>query len=251
MRWASEGIVLATRRHGEQALIAEILTQEHGRHAGLVRGGQGPRLRVLYQIGNHVAITWSARLSDHLGTFTGELLTGCAARFIDDRCRLGCLAAAAAVVAASLPEREPHPRVYAGMSALLNALDRDADYLAQYVRLELNLLAELGYGLDLSRCVATGAREALTHVSPRSGQAVSAAAAAPYRERLLPLPQFLLDGAATPSSTDIIDGLLLTGFFLDRRVFHVHGWKMPAARARFVDLLRRTSTLAAQRIESE
>lgn len=250
MHWTDEGIVLATRRHGERALIADVLTVEHGRHAGLVRGGQGPKLRMLYQIGNQVTVTWSARLLDHLGTFTGELLAGRAARFIDHHLRLGCLAAAAAVIAASLPEREPHPRVYAGLAALLDALDRDTDYLARYVRLELDLLAELGYGLDLSRCAATGARDDLTYVSPRSGQAVSAAAAAPYRERLLPLPRFLLEDGAPPSRAEIVDGLTLTGFFLDRRVFHAHGRKMPAARARFVDLLRRTGTLTAQRVES-
>lgn len=250
MHWTDEGIVLATRRHGERALIAEVLTVGHGRHAGLVRGGQGPKLRVLYQIGNQVTVTWSARLLDHLGTFTGELLAGCAARFIDDRVRLACLTAAAAVIAASLPEREPYPQVYAGLAASLDALDRNSDYSARYVRLELDLLAELGYGLDLSRCAATGAREDLAYVSPRSGQAVSAAAAAPYRERLLRLPQFLLDDSATPSQTDIIDGLALTGFFLDRRVFHAHGRKMPAGRMRFVDLLCRTATLTAQRVES-
>ena len=250
MRWTGEGIVLATRRYGEQALIADVLTLERGRHAGLIRGGQRPKQRTLYQIGNQVAVTWSARLADRLGTFTGELLMGRAARFIDDRLRLGCLTAVAAIVAMSLPEREPHPRVYAGMLTLLEALDRDADYPPQYVRLELGLLAELGYGLDLSRCAATGVREALAYVSPRSGQAVSAAAAAPYRERLLPLPPFLLGDAPAPSLVDVIDGLTLTGFFLDRRVFHAHGRKMPAARTRFVDLLRRTGTLAAQRVES-
>jgi DNA repair protein RecO (recombination protein O) len=154
------------------------------------------------------------------------------------------------MVAASLPEREPHPRVHADIIALLKALDCDTAYPPAYVRLELDLLAELGYGLDLSRCAATGARNDLTHVSPRSGQAVSAAAAAPYRERLLVLPRFLLDDTTAPSRSDIVDGLTLTGFFLDRRVFHAHGRKMPAARMRFVDLLRRTGTLAAQRFES-
>ncbi len=250
MHWTDQGVVLATRRHGERALIVDVLTKERGRHAGLVRGGQGPKSRVLYQIGNQVALTWSARLADHLGTYTGELLTGRAARFIDDRAHLGCLAAAAALAEATLPEREPHPRFYAGMIGLLDGLGRDDAYPARYVRLELDLLAEIGYGLDLSRCAATGAREDLTYVSPRSGQAVSTAAAAPYRERLLPLPEFLLDPAAAPTQGQILDGLKLTGFFLDRRVFHPHGRKMPAARTRFVDVLRRTATLAAQRIES-
>ncbi len=249
MRWADQGIVLATRRHGERALIVDVLTAKHGRHAGLVRGGQGPKTRMLYQIGNQVALTWWARLAEHLGTFSGELLTGRAARFIDDRRRLGCLAAAAAIVASTLPEREPHQRFYEQMVGLLDGLGRD-DYAARYVRLELDLLAELGYGLDLSRCAATGTRGDLAYVSPRSGQAVSTAAAAPYRERLLPLPRFLLEAAAIPSRAEVLDGLRLTGFFLDRRVFHPNGRKPPAARTRFVDLLSRTGTLATQRIES-
>ncbi|MGH7002116.1 MAG: DNA repair protein RecO, partial [Stellaceae bacterium] len=173
MHWVDEGIVLATRRHGERALIVDVLTNEHGRYSGLVRGGQGPKSRVLYQIGNQVSVTWSARLIYHLGTYTGELLVGRAARFIDDRARLACLAAAAAMAAATLPEREPHPRFYAGMIGLLDQLVRDDIYPARYVRLELDLLAELGYGLDLSHCAATGVRQGLTYVSPRSGQAVS------------------------------------------------------------------------------
>ena len=250
MHWVDQGIVLATRRHGERALIVDVLTTEHGRYAGLVRGGQGPKSRVLYQIGNQVSVTWSARLIDHLGTYVGELLAGRAAHFIDDRARLACLAAAAAMAAATLPEREPHPRLYAGMIGLLDRLGRDDAYPARYVRLELDLLAELGYGLDLSRCAATGVRQGLTYVSPRSGQAVSTEAATPYRERLLVLPPFLLDGTAAPDHAQILDGLKLTGFFLDRRVFHPHGRKMPAARTRFVDVLRRTGTLTAQRIES-
>jgi len=250
MHWVDQGVVLATRRHGERALIVDVLTKEHGRHAGLVRGGQGPKARVLYQIGNQVSLTWSARLVDHLGTYAGELLIGRAARVIDDRLRLACLAAAAAVAVATLPEREPHPRFYAGIIELLDDLGRDDNYPARYVRLEFDLLAELGYGLDLSCCAATGVRDGLTYVSPRSGQAVSTEAAAPYRERLLALPAFLLDEALVPDRAQILDGLKLTGFFLDRRVFHAHGRKTPAARTRFVDVLRRTGTLTAQRIES-
>ncbi|MDE1930180.1 MAG: DNA repair protein RecO, partial [Alphaproteobacteria bacterium] len=145
MHWVDQGAVLATRRHGERALIVDVLTKEHGRHAGLVRGGQGPKSRVLYQIGNQVSVTWSARLSDHLGTYTGELLVGRAARFIDDRARLSCLAAAAAMAAATLPEREPHPRFYAGMMDLFDRIGREDAYPSCYVRLELDLLAELGY----------------------------------------------------------------------------------------------------------
>ena len=239
MRWSDEGIVLSARRHGERGLIVHLLTRERGRHAGRVRGGQGPRTRMRYQTGNRLAITWSARLSEHLGYLAGELLRGHAARFIDDRLRLACLSSAASMAESCLPEREPHPRAYAGLNTLLEALDDDRDYAALYVRWELDLLAELGYGLDLSHCAGNGTTENLTYVSPRSGQAVSEEAAAPYREKLLRLPRFLLDESIRPDAGGILDGLRLTGFFLDRRVLAPHERKIPTARLRFADVLKR------------
>ena len=192
--------MLSARRHGERGLIVHLLTREHGRHAGLVRGGQGPRTRMRYQTGNRLAVSWSARLSEHLGHLAGELLRGHAARFMDDRVRLACLASAAALAEATLPEREPHPRAYAGLNALLEALDEDAGYAALYVRWELDLLAELGFGLDLSHCAATGARESLTYVSPRSGQAVSEPPPRPIARSCCALPRFLLAEATTPAT---------------------------------------------------
>jgi len=248
MRWSDEGIVLSARRHGERGLIVHLLTRERGRHAGLVRGGQGPRKRMRFQTGNRLAVSWSARLSEHLGYLAGELLRGHAARFIDDRARLACLSAAAAVAEVTLPEREPHPRAYAGLNTLLEALDDDADYAALYVRWELDLLAELGYGLDLSHCAATGARDNLAYVSPRSGHAVSEAAAAPYRAKLLRLPRFLLLAEnQPPAADDILAGLALTGYFLEHRVLAPHERKIPAARARFVDVVKRSTADAQSR----
>lgn len=244
MQWEEEGIVLAARRHGEGGLIVQLLTRGHGRHAGLVRGGQGPKLRTVYQIGNRVAVTWKARLAEHLGAVTGELVRGHAARFIDDAARLGCLAAAAATAEATLPEREPHPAAFAGFSALLDALDADDGWAVAYVAWELALLAELGFGLDLSRCAATRSWENLIYVSPKSGQAVSADAGAPYRDKLLRLPPFLLPGVhVAPTSQDVLDGLTLTGFFLERQVLAPHGHFLPAARGRFVDLVERIATM--------
>ncbi|MGE5201872.1 MAG: DNA repair protein RecO [Acidobacteriota bacterium] len=243
MHWSGAGIVLAVRRHGESALVAHLLTREHGRHAGLVHGGQGRKGRTIYQVGNAVAVTWRARLEEQLGTFSGELAEGHAARVIDDPLRLACLAAAVAMAEAALPEREPHPRAYDGLEALLDALDRDSGWTALYARWELALLAELGFGLDLARCVVTGAGEDLVYVSPKSGQAVSRAAGEPYRSQLLPLPRFLLDaGEAEPRAAEIADALRLTGFFWERRVFQPHGRKLPAARTRFIDRLGREAT---------
>ena len=238
---------LTARRHGESALIVELLTAEHGRHAGLVRGGQGRKLRTVYEIGNRVAAQWRARLEEHLGALTGELLQAHAARFIADPARLACLAAATAM-AESLPEREPHPQAFAGLGALLESLDADRGWAVGYVEWELLLLTELGFGLDLSRCAATGETADLAYVSPKSGHAVSARAGEPYRDKLLRLPHFLLVRAEqnTPSPEDVLDGLKLTEYFLDRRVFEPHGRTMPPARARFVDLLRRMAKISRE-----
>ncbi len=248
MEWADEGFVLATRRHGESALVVHLLTRAHGRHAGLVRGGQGRRTRTVFQIGNRLSLTWKARLAEHLGALTGELLHGHAARFIEDPPRLACLSATAAMAEAALPEREPHPRIFDGFASLCVALERDEGWARGYIEWELALLAELGFGLDLSRCAATGRTDELTFVSPKSGQAVSAEAGAPYREKLLRLPPFLLPNAheSRPEARDLLDGLALTGFFLDHRVFAPHGRKLPAARGRFVDVLRRITTISVE-----
>ena len=237
--------MLSARRHGENALVVQLLTRAHGHYAGLVRGGQGRKLRTVYQIGNRLDLTWKARLAEHLGAITGELSRGHAARFMDDPTRLACLVAVAAMAEATLPEREPHPRAYEGLLALLEALDGDTGWARHYVEWEFALLTELGFGLDLTRCAATGETNDLVYISPKSGQAVSAAAGEPYRDKLLRLPDFLLPGKESMSSPqDVIDGLALTEFFLDRRVFRPQDRKIPAARSRFVDLLQRMAKVS-------
>ncbi len=243
MHWSEPGIVLAVRRHGETALVAHALTRDHGRHAGLVHGGQGRRGRTVFQVGNAVQLTWRARLDEHLGTYAAELVTGHAARVMEDPLRLACLASAAAMAEAGLPEREPHPRAYDGLAELLDALDRDRDWAPGYAEWELALLAELGFGLDLARCAATGATTDLVYVSPKSGQAVSRAAGEIYRAKMLPLPAFLISNAR-PDREGILDALHLTGFFWDQRVFRPNGRKLPAARTRFVDRLGREAAVS-------
>lgn len=245
MQWSDEGFVLAARRHGERALVVELLTREHGRHAGLLRGGQSPRTRAQWQIGNRLLVTWKARLAEHLGSLSGELVESHAARLLDDRARLAALASAAALAAASLPEREPHPRAYAGLNALVAALDEDDRWAVAYVEWEMALLEELGFGLELAHCAATGVSENLVYVSPKSGQAVSADAGAPYRDKLLRLPPFLRRDSRRnrPAPSEVLEGVALTGFFLERRVFAPHGRKLPAARTRYVDVLRQVLTM--------
>lgn len=241
MQWSDEGIVLAARAHGERALVVQLLTREHGRHAGLLRGGQSPKTRAHWQIGNRLSVTWRARLAEHLGFIIGEVVAAHAATLLDDPLRLGALASAAALAASALPEREPHPRAYRGLLHLIEALGEDDRWAIAYVEWEIALLEELGFGLDLSSCAATGATADLVYVSPRSGQAVSEAAGAPYRDKLLPLPGFLRGESGRPQERpapqDVLDGLRLAGFFLDQRVFAPHQHKLPAARSRYVDAL--------------
>jgi len=238
MEWHDTGFVLAARRYGESGVIVELLTRDHGRHAGLVRGGQSPRLRAVLQAGNEVAAVWRGRLIEHLGTLTCETLRAHSAQILDDPDRLAALTAAAALVAAALPEREPHPDVFASFAALLAALDSATDWPVRYVGWERDLLAALGFGLNLTRCALTGATTDLAYVSPRTGRAVSREAGLPYRDKLLVLPNFLWRDASADGG-EIILGLGLTEHFLMHHVFLPQGRTLPAARRRLAERLRR------------
>ena len=238
MHWTDKGFVVALRRHGESSLIVELLTREHGRHLGLARGGQSPRQRAVLQPGNEVAAVWRGRLPEHLGMVGCELVRAHAARFIDDAGRLAGLAAAAALVAATLPEREPHADVFASFAALLEALDSGSEWPARYVGWECSLLAALGFGLDLTRCAVTGAAVDLAYVSPRTGRAVSREAGRPYQHKLLSLPEFLWRPAPADAA-QIAAGLRLTEHFLLHHVLLPQDRALPPARARLADRLRR------------
>ncbi len=237
MDWTDDGIILSARKHGETSVIATVLTQSHGRHLGLVRGGAGKRLSGILQPGNRVRATWKARLAEHLGTFTLEMTEAFAAKVLADPLRLAGLSAACATAEGALPEREPHQPVFDGLLVLLNSLD-DGDWPSAYVKWELGLLGELGFALDLSQCAATGGNDQLAYVSPKSGRAVSMAAAEPYKKSLLILPEFLLHPGAAGSAEEVSQGLTLTGFFLDRNVYQHTAKGLPAARQRLAERLR-------------
>jgi DNA repair protein RecO (recombination protein O) len=244
MDWSDEGIFLGAKPLGEANAVAEIFTLGHGRHLGLVRGGRSRRLRPLLQPGNRLGVTWRARLSEHLGGFNLELIEAHAARVLDDASALAAIGSLAGL-ARLLPERDPHPALYAASLQILGAFDRPSLWPALLVRWELLLLQELGFGLDLSECAATGADADLVYVSPRSGRAVSRAAGQPYDGKLLKLPAFLRDGGANAGEGDFIAGFALTGHFLERDVLAPHGLAMPQARERLLGLLARRATNSA------
>ncbi|HEY5609484.1 MAG TPA: DNA repair protein RecO [Alphaproteobacteria bacterium] len=232
MEWTDDGIVLGTRRHGEANAILEVMTRDRGRHLGLVRGGGGSRLRPVLQPGNSVRVVWRARLDEHLGHYAVEPLR------MHGASQLAAAHVVYGVIHLSalcrlLPERDPHPDVYDRLADILDHLDDPLAAATQLVRFELQMLAELGFGLDLTSCAATGARSELDYVSPKSGRAVSRGAGAPWQDRLLRLPAFLSD-TVTPSLDDIVDGFALTGFFLARHVLEPRSLAFAEARAGFV-----------------
>lgn len=244
MQWSDDGFVISARKHGETAAIVTLLTREHGRHAGLVRGGAGRRQRGTLQIGNRVRATWRARLAEQLGTLTCELTGAHAAGLLDEKMPLLALGASTGLLEMALPERAPHPEVFDRFAGLIEALP-EPGWEAAYVRWEVALLADLGFGLDLGECAATGAVDGLAYVSPRTGRAVSAAAGETYRDRLLALPPFLLDHDSATDARQLLDGLTLTGHFLVTHVLGPDGRKLPAARTRLVDGITEATTISS------
>lgn len=238
MEWVDDAIILSARRHGERGVIVDALTRSHGRHAGLVRYGASKQMRGVLEPGNEVSVKWRARLPEHLGNYSVEPVRARAAAVMRDPLKLAGLTSACAVAQQVLPEREPHGAVYEGMRAMLDAVETIEMWPAALVRWELGLLEELGFGLDLSRCAATGAIDDLIYVSPRTGRAVGRVAGRPYHGRLMPLPGFLLGAQMQAQMADILTGLDLTGFFLARHALEPHGKAMPAARSRLCERLK-------------
>ncbi len=229
MEWHDHGIVVAARRHGESSSIVSILTENQGRHLGVLRTTR--KTRALLQAGTEVTATWKARLPEHLGTWSLESTAITCATILNSPASLAALSAACAWTELILPEREQHVAIYKQLSSLLHSLAGPA-WWPDYVRFELQLLQDLGFGLDLSYCAATGDTENLTYVSPRTGRAVSRESGRPYHDRLLTLPAFLTDEHQHPDAVSIKDGLRLTGYFMERWVLAQHNSKMPAARKR-------------------
>jgi DNA repair protein RecO (recombination protein O) len=237
--WREDGTLLSVRRHGESSAILELFTEAHGRTLGVGRGGASRRLAPLLQPGAQLDAAWSARLDDHLGTFTVEPLRSRAASIMGDRRALAGLSAICALLSFTLPEREPHAALYRRSFALFDLLGQNEAWPVVYLRWELALLEEMGFGLDLGSCAVTGARDDLAYVSPKTGRAVSAEGAGEWADRLLPLPPIMLGQGSGPTA-EILEGLRTTGHFLTHWLAPALGDRpLPAARQRLIDALAR------------
>jgi len=237
MEFHEEAFVLSARAHGDTGVVVDLLTETHGRHAAFVAGGASRRMKPFLQPGARVIADYRARTSDHLGSARLEPVGEGPSVLFDDGLALTGLAAAAAVAQGALPEREPHPGAFLAFEALMAAFQIPAVWPAIFVRFEAGLLDDLGFGLDLSRCAVTGTMDDLIWVSPRTGRAVSREAGAPYADKLLKLPPFMLGAQAGLSEGDVRSGLDLTGHFLEQFVFHPQNKPIPSARVWMVDKL--------------
>lgn len=235
MEWRDEGLITGIKKYGETSVILEAMTKAHGRHLGLVKGGRSKRMHALLQPGNQVDLTWRARLDEHLGSFAVEATSLRAARLLSNTSALHALNLITSLLRL-MPERDPHENLYQTASLIAGELDSSEHVPAMLVRFEMVILAELGFGLDLDRCAATGGRENLIYVSPKSGRAVSRDAGAPYHDKLLPLPAFLRNDPddAKPATCDIRNGFRLAEYFLMRDLFAPRGLAMPAAHHAYV-----------------
>jgi DNA repair protein RecO (recombination protein O) len=243
MQWTDEGIVIGVRRHGEASAILELMTREHGRHLGMVRGGFGTRMKPILQTGNSVSASWRARLDEHLGNYTVEPMRQRASNYFGSSHAIYGVTHLAALMRL-LPERDPHEGLFNVFEQILDRLE-DAAWAAPMVaRFELQILSELGFGLDLEQCAATGATGDLIYVSPKSGRAVSRSAGEPYADRMLKLPAFMRDDGGEQvlqdlEGSDLDDGFALTGFFLSRHVLEPRGQVFAAERMHFLAALNR------------
>jgi len=235
MEWTEQAIAIGTRRHGENGVILEVMTRGRGRCLGLVRGGRSRAMRPVLQPGNSLSVTWRARLEDHLGQFRAEPLVERAGTLMLSRSATYGLQLLAAHLRL-LPERDPHPRLYDPLSVIVENLEDHRIAAEMIVRFEVLLLDELGFGMDLASCAATGSSDDLAYVSPKSGRAVSREAGLPYDNRMLKLPKFLsnrMEGEP-PAIMELEQGFALTGYFLDRHVLAPRGLSAPEARQGFI-----------------
>ncbi|HPF45741.1 MAG: DNA repair protein RecO [Alphaproteobacteria bacterium] len=241
MEWRDQGVILNSRKYGEYDAIIDVLTRERGRHTGIVKGGFGRRHRGSIQLGNEVTVTWRGRLETHLGTYSVELAKARAATFLYNPAKLAALNSCCSLLSITIAENEAHETLLDGLLAFLDALEVADNELAEWapllIRWEIGLLTELGFGLNLDSCAASGRTDELIYVSPKSGRAVSREAGAPYHDKMLMLPPFLKGNSENITITDLNHGLALTEFFMERHMLGPHSKKIPQARRMLRDYI--------------
>ncbi len=247
MQLTETGILISVLPFSERDAVCRVFTRRHGVLAGMVKAGLTSKQRGNLQVGNHVQLQWHARLAEQLGTMTLEMLHPVAARVMGHADKLQAMLSACALIERYFGEREAHLETMHALENLLEALmGSGAGWLALYVRFEDALLKDAGFGLDLEQCAATGVRENLVYISPKSGCAVSATAGEPYAQKLFALPELLKNPAIHEISVaQTIDALRMTGYFLEARLVAASGRELPAARVRWLQHLEKSQRAAS------
>lgn len=243
MQWTDKAIIINSRKYGESSGIISVLTHSHGLYKALVKGITGKKQCGIFQTGNLIDATWRGRLPEHLGNLSAELVTPYAALLLREQQKLAALSSVCAILEATLPEREVCSDIFELILKFIECLNYDENWLHEYVKIELYLLAHLGFGLDLSECAATGTTNDLTYISPKSGRAVCTEAGAPYKSKLFSLPQFFIsEENCLPPQTEIMEGLEICAYFLDKYIFSPHNNMLPIARTRFGEMMKSVSS---------
>ena len=238
MEWRDKGILLATRPFGETSLIIDVFTSDHGKSSGVVRGGQSKKLKPILQIGAQLDLTWKARLEEHLGSFQVELIRSRTANVMNDRLLLAGMLSSATLINRFFPAGQVYKDFYESSENLFDLLQFSDIWTLGYFKWELEFLETLGFGLDLEKCAVTGSTEDLKFISPKSGRAVSQAAAGDWSSKLLPFP--VAASGQVNSLEDVLDGLKVLQFFLEKKVLVAFGMEqLPAARSRFISSLEK------------
>jgi len=239
MRWESEGIVLGFSLHNEKSYILEVLTKEHGRHKGLIRGIHSKNLRSIIEPGNEVKALWSGRLETHLGNFTIEPIKAWSSLILNQKDKLTALSSLCSLVSLTMAEKQPNDLIYYNSKEMIKKISSDDDWIKEYIKWELELLSEIGYGIDLSKCAVTSKKDELVYVSPTSGRAVTLEGAGPYKDRLIKLPKFIVSKDSECDNNDIVNGLELTEYFLRKRFFEPNNLNFPQIRNRLKEIFNK------------
>ncbi|WP_159952274.1 DNA repair protein RecO [Rhizobium sp. 18065] len=249
MQWTDEAILLGVRRHGESSVIAEMMTRHRGRHLGMVRSGRSRSMQPVLQPGNRLEVTWRARLDEHIGEYRVEPVELRAGRLMESATAVYGVQALGSLLRL-LPERDPHPHLFEALDVILDHLHEPASAGELFVRFELALLNDLGFGLDLEQCAATGGRDELVFVSPKTGRAVSRGAGQPWADKMLALPDFLSPGARRAADVEsLASAFKLTRYFLDRHVYVPRGLEAGTAREGFCQAALKTLRSLAEPAE--